>query len=121
MSRVTKATSLKVQVAESDSRFAFQGGRWVGPCIFCGGKLALDPHSGDGATLEHIRPRTDGGTNDLENLALAHSRCNHEKGRRTDPKRRRQADPDRYERIVGQLLARRAEGLRSETPPTEVH
>lgn len=112
MSRPTKTTQLKVQVAESDLRFTHERGLWVGPCIFCGGRLALDPHTGDGATLEHIRPRTDGGTNDLANLALAHGRCNHEKGRRTDPKRKRQADPDRYERIIGMLLARRAAGLR---------
>ena len=112
MSRPTKTTQLKVQVAESDLRFTHERGLWVGPCIFCGGRLALDPHTGDGATLEHIRPRTDGGTNDLANLALAHGRCNHEKGRRTDPKRRRQADPDRYERIISTLLARRAAGLR---------
>ena len=112
MSRPTKTTQLKVQVAESDLRFTHERGLWVGPCIFCGGRLALDPHTGDGATLEHIRPRTDGGTNDLANLALAHGRCNHEKGRRTDPKRKRQADPDRYERIISTLLARRAAGLR---------
>ncbi|MCC7369776.1 MAG: HNH endonuclease [Chloroflexi bacterium] len=112
MTRQTKATLLKVQVAESDCRFVFERGRWVGPCLFCGGRLALDPLTGEGATLEHIRPRTDGGTNDLANLGLAHSRCNHEKGRRTDPKKKRQADPERYERIVQMLLARRAAGLR---------
>ena len=84
----------------------------VGPCIFRGGRLALDPVSGEGATLEHIRPRSDGGTDDLPNLGLAHARCNNEKGRRTDNKRRRQRDPERYERIVAQLLAQRAEFFR---------
>lgn len=117
MSRPTKVTRTKLLVAESDRRFRYERGVWVGPCLFCGGRLALDPRTGDGATLEHIRPRTDGGTDDLGNLALAHGRCNNEKGRRTDPKHRRRADPDRYERIVQQLLARRAEGLRPPPSP----
>lgn len=117
MTRPTKATRTKVLVAESDRRFAFERGVWVGPCLFCGGRLALDPRTGDGATLEHIRPRSDGGTDDLANLALAHGRCNNEKGRRTDPKRRRRADPERYERIVEGLLARRAAGLRGGSAP----
>ena len=112
MTRTTKTTLAKVRVAESDRRFRLERGVWAGPCLFCGGRLALDPRTGDGATLEHIRPRTDGGTDDLANLGLAHARCNNEKGRRTDPKHRRQADPERYERIVQMLLARRAEGLR---------
>jgi 5-methylcytosine-specific restriction endonuclease McrA len=115
MTHPTKTTLLKVQVAQSDLRFTVERERWVGPCLFCGGRLALDPVTGEGATLEHIRPRTDGGSDDLANLGLAHGRCNHEKGRRTDPKKRRQADPARYERIVSQLLARRAAGLR---PPS---
>ena len=39
---------------------------------------------GEGATIEHILPRTLGGDNDLRNLGVAHRRCNGEKGRRWD-------------------------------------
>ena len=113
---MSKAARLKVLVARRDARFRLDHGWWVGPCLFCGGRLSLDPATGDGATLEHIRPRSDGGTDDLPNLGLAHGRCNNEKGRRTDNKRRRQRDPDRYERIVTQLLARRAEYFRPLDP-----
>ena len=109
---MSKSARLKVLVARSDARFGLDRGWWVGPCLFCGGRLSLDPATGDGATLEHIRPRSDGGTDDLLNLGLAHARCNNEKGRRTDTKRWRQRDPERYERIIAQLLARRAEFFR---------
>jgi 5-methylcytosine-specific restriction endonuclease McrA len=114
---MSKAARLKELVARTDARFRLDRGWWVGPCIFCGGRLAFDPATGDGATLEHIRPRSDGGTDDLANLALAHARCNNEKGRRTDSKRRRQRDPERYERIVAQLLAQRAEHFRPPDSP----
>src|SRR3712207_6544913 len=90
----------KEMEARTDREFQLAGGRWVGPCLFCGGRLSMDPHTGDGATLEHIRPRSDGGDDALINLALAHGRCNGEKGRRTDSPRARRHDPARYERIV---------------------
>lgn len=109
---MSKATRLKVLAAQTDTRFRVDRGRWAGPCLFCGGKLALDPVTGDGATLEHIRPRSDGGTDDLANLGLAHARCNNEKGRRTDSTGMRKRDPERYERIVSRLLAERAKYLR---------
>ncbi len=109
---MSKTARLKELVARSDARFRLERGRWAGPCLFCGGRLSFDPATGDGATLEHIRPRSDGGTDDVLNLGLAHARCNNEKGRRTDNKWRRQRDPERYERIVGELLAQRAEYFR---------
>lgn len=109
---MNKTVRLKVLVARSDARFRLDRGWWVGPCLFRGGRLSLDPSTGDGATLEHIRPRSDGGTDDLANLGLAHARCNNEKGRPTDNKRRRQQDPERYERIVSHLLGLRAEYFR---------
>jgi 5-methylcytosine-specific restriction endonuclease McrA len=114
---VSKVARLKDAVARSDDRFELRRGLWVGPCLFCGGRLAFEPATGDGVTLEHIRPRSDGGTDDLANLGLAHARCNNEKGRRTDAKHRRQQDRDRYERIVARLLANRAAHLRPPVGP----
>lgn len=58
----------------------------VGKCIHCNKVLVLDlrgqPRSH--ASLEHIIPRNHGGTNTLQNLAVACSRCNAQKGARLD-------------------------------------
>jgi 5-methylcytosine-specific restriction endonuclease McrA len=93
------------RVAATDVTFARRGLLWAGKCLICNGPLAFDARSGEGATLEHIRARSRGGTDDIENLALAHARCNHEKGRRWDPKRRK--DDATYEKFVARLLNRR--------------
>lgn len=89
-------------------------GEWVGRCLICGGPLRFDAHTGEGANIEHIVPRSLGGTNDLRNLGITHARCNGEKGRRWDPKRRHRADRDRYEAIVNRLLAERSRRWRDE-------
>ncbi len=61
----------------------------AGKCIHCNCLVCVDL---DGsrllrATLEHIVPRTHGGTNALENLAVACGRCNGAKGIRHDNQR----------------------------------
>jgi hypothetical protein len=93
------------RVAETDATFARQGPNWVGKCLICNGPIAFDAKTGEGATLEHIRARGRGGTEDLDNLGVVHGRCNWEKGRRWDPKRRRAATD--YETFVARLLERR--------------
>ena len=92
-------------MAESDATFQRRGDDWVGKCLICNGPIAFDARTGAGATLEHIRARGRGGTEELENLGVVHGRCNWEKGRRWDAKRRR-AD-DEYNAFVGRLLERR--------------
>jgi hypothetical protein len=72
--------------------------------------MAFDPQTGEGATLEHIRARSRGGTDDLGNLGLVHARCNHEQGRRWDSKRCRSAED--YEAFVARILERRLARLR---------
>jgi len=93
------------QVAESDATFMRRGSDWVGKCLICNGPIAFDARTGEGATLEHIRARGRGGTDDLENLSVVHGRCNWEKGRRWDSKRRR--DLAEYDAFVVRLLERR--------------
>ena len=97
-------------VAATDTTFVRKGPDWVGKCLICNGPIAFDARTGEGATLEHIRARHRGGTNDLPNLAIVHGRCNWEKGRRWDPKRRR--SEAEYDRFVERLLARRLERWR---------
>ena len=95
------------RVAETDATFVLKDGLWVGRCLICGGPLCFDARTGDGATIEHILPRSLGGTNDLRNLGVAHMRCNNEKGRRWDPRRRHLARQDRYAALLQHLLTER--------------
>ncbi len=96
-----------VRAAETDATFSCEGQRWTGKCLICNGPLAFDGRTGEGATLEHICARSRGGSDELENLAVVHAACNHEKGRRWDPKRRRR--PAEYDAYVARLLGRRRE------------
>jgi len=94
-------------VAATDSTFRRKGTTWVGKCLICNGPIAFDARTGEGATLEHIRARGRGGTDDLHNLGIAHGSCNGEKGRNWDRKRLR--SPEEYERLVARFLKRRQE------------
>jgi 5-methylcytosine-specific restriction endonuclease McrA len=79
---------------------------WVGKCIHCNARLvvALDGEAGGTATIEHIVPRTHGGSDDLANLAVACARCNALKGKRLDHRRRE--DPT-LTQVIETLRARR--------------
>jgi hypothetical protein len=103
------------RVAETDRTFRRAGPDWVGKCLICNGPIAFDARTGEGATLEHIRARGRGGTEEPENLGVVHARCNHEKGRRWDPKRRRHASE--YEAFIARLLERRRQRWRDPGPP----
>jgi len=94
-----------VRAAKTDSTFEQRDTLWVGKCLICNGPIAFDARTGEGATLEHIRARGRGGTDNPENLAVVHRRCNTEKGIRWDPKRRRGAEE--YEAFVQKLAEKR--------------
>ncbi|MEO8701183.1 MAG: HNH endonuclease [Kofleriaceae bacterium] len=82
---------------------------WVGKCIHCNTKLVVG-HDGrplGEATLEHVFPETQGGTDAVANLAVACARCNREKGSRHDHQ-----GGARFEEIVAALRARRSERWR---------
>lgn len=87
---------------------------WFGKCLHCNARLAiaLDGEPIGPATIEHILPRSHGGTDELENLGIACARCNSEKGVRHDSKRHRDAKLDA---IIERLAARRR--ARWRTPP----
>jgi 5-methylcytosine-specific restriction endonuclease McrA len=87
---------------------------WVGKCLHCGKKLVVrdDGRPISEATLEHVWPETQGGTDDLDNLAVACAGCNREKGARHDHR-----GGPRLDEIVAVLRARRLERWRD---PAEV-
>lgn len=110
---------LLLWVAATDSSFDLQPVRGrpmlVGRCIHCRSRHSIQP---DGtpvsdATLEHILPQCHGGTDALENLAVACARCNSDKGVRHD--RRSRQDPKLLS-LVEDLRARRAARMRAPLP-----
>jgi 5-methylcytosine-specific restriction endonuclease McrA len=115
-----RSKRLLLWCAATDSTFELAriGDRRVlaGRCIHCKGKLAieLDGNPIGQATVEHIIPRTHGGTDAIENLAIACARCNQGKGARLDPRR---WDDETLQRVIANLQARRAERMR---PPLEI-
>src|SRR5262249_33060335 len=87
-------------IAAAEATYRRDGGSWVGKCLICGGPLRFDAATGEGATVEHILPRSLGGTHDPRNLGIAHRRCNGEKGIRWDGGPRRRRLPERYMALV---------------------
>ena len=84
---------------------------WQGKCIHCQRKVLLrrdgKPHSG--STLEHIWPRSKGGSDHPDNLAIACSRCNSQKGRKIDIL---DNDDPRLIKVVNSLKKRKSDRLR---------
>jgi len=64
----------------------------------------------DNATVEHILPRSRGGSNDIKNLAIACRHCNVEKGRRHDINK---ANKQRALEVIEKLLLKRIKRWRN--------
>jgi 5-methylcytosine-specific restriction endonuclease McrA len=110
---VSRRHLLLLAAAVTDSTFerkVLDGERvWIGKCLHCSSKLVIadDGRSLGEATLEHVWPETQGGTNEVTNLAVACARCNREKGTRHDHR-----GGPRLEQVVALLQARRLERWR---------
>jgi len=59
------------------SRIAERDGWW---CWLCGEAIEPDAIGPWQATIDHLVPRSRGGSNELSNLRLAHRRCNNRRG-----------------------------------------
>lgn len=93
------------------------GGRAVltGKCIHCNARHTIT-EQGDPltlATIEHIVPRTHGGTDAIDNLAIACARCNIGKGHRLDL---RPWHDETLQRVIATLRERRSARMRPPPP-----
>lgn len=67
-------------------RYIMERDEWS--CHICDGRISKrlqSPHP-DSATIDHLLPLAAGGTNEIDNLAAAHRRCNLAKGAGTAPR-----------------------------------
>jgi len=109
------AKRLVLDIVATDKTFERMHGRhgpvWVGKCIHCNSRLqvAMDGTPLGKATVEHIVPKTHGGTNALNNVAMACARCNGAKGRKVDVLR--WGDP-KLTAMIERLQARRSKRWR---------
>lgn len=73
-----------IPISRADRLGIYDRDGWV--CQLCGEPVdpAVDPRTRWGATLDHITPRSLGGSHDSSNLRLAHRRCNSVRGARTE-------------------------------------
>jgi hypothetical protein len=52
---------------------------WENKCVICG----LEFEDKNDITIEHLIPRGKNGTNDMENLSVAHYNCNHSRANKS--------------------------------------
>jgi 5-methylcytosine-specific restriction endonuclease McrA len=114
-----KHRRLALAIVSTDSSFVKVDLRgrpgWQGKCIHCNSKVlvAQDGQALGQATIEHIVPRNHGGTDELENVALACARCNQGKGSRLDW---RSPDDPTLRRVIATLRERRQRRWREPDP-----
>jgi 5-methylcytosine-specific restriction endonuclease McrA len=105
------------RIARTDATFRLVDGEWIGRCLICNAPLRFDAATGGGATIEHIVPRREGGSDALVNLGLVHRACNHEKGIHWDEPRRRNGRQREYEQLLARLIIRRRARWRDADEP----
>jgi hypothetical protein len=118
MSSKNRRRNLIKQIIHSDSTFEPKHHKdgciiWVGKCIHCNKKIAVDDSWDTSFTIEHIVPKAAGGTDDIKNLALSHGTCNHEKGIKHD---RHVGKGKRADEVVEALKAKRLSRWRNDPP-----
>ncbi len=104
------ATDRTFERLEVDGRLAL-----AGKCIHCSRRIVVSlDEAPSSATLEHILPKNHGGTDALDNIALACRGCNNGKGTRLD--HRPISDP-KLQEVIRTLRSRRRKRRRA--PPDD--
>ena len=112
---------LFIRAITTDSEARLADGRWTTRCLHCRTRLSVreDGTPEGSASLEHVVPqawfgrraalaltdRVGGEPDDARNLAIACTRCNHDKGKGPDA---RGPQDERAMKVVTALLARRS-------------
>ncbi|HZH03208.1 MAG TPA: HNH endonuclease [Myxococcaceae bacterium] len=88
---------------------------WIGRCLHCNAHLTIaeDGTPLSRASVEHIVPQSQGGTDEPLNLGLACARCNHLKGVHHD---RKGLNDARGAEVIERLLRRRRDRYRESGP-----
>lgn len=68
--RIAEKSWMRIRLAEAQN--------WK--CCWCGKDTVPKTKQKNTATIEHITPQSEGGTDDWENLASACSKCNNDRG-----------------------------------------
>jgi len=68
--KVTHGVWMRTRLAEAQN--------WR--CCWCGRPVSIFRGRRDSATIEHVTPKSEGGTDDWENLAMSCARCNSNRG-----------------------------------------
>lgn len=68
--KVCRKIYIRVRLAESQN--------WK--CCWCGCECVAESNCQNSATIEHVVPRSLGGSDDWDNLAMACNKCNHRRG-----------------------------------------
>lgn len=67
---------------KKEKRRAFLFRKQGGLCALCGGPMRPNGDEPDSITLDHVLPRSRGGSNHINNLQGAHKLCNTRRGNR---------------------------------------
>lgn len=106
----TNRAKIRLAIVDTDNTFekvSYLGGLvWQGKCIFCNKKLLINEDGSlvNHATIEHIIPKSQGGSDEIKNLALACKQCNTEKGIRHD---RKKSNKQRAAEVIKNLQIKR--------------
>lgn len=73
-----------IPISRADRLAIYDRDGWI--CQLCNNPVdpSVDPRTRWGTTLDHVTPRSLGGSHDALNLRLAHRRCNSVRGTRSD-------------------------------------
>lgn len=76
--------------SKTKKKIVFNRDNWK--CVYCGKRLFLNGKNSLQPTIDHVVPRSQGGTHDISNLLTSCKKCNHKKSDKS------------FEEFVGALI-----------------